>query len=116
MGIQDVLRKLRAHGDAQQAERHIEDGGKALGGVQDMVAESVNSHLIAVAHIDQRHQRDHQNAALEAAAGRQVAVKDDVEHVDDADGQDLVSAAAGDHVLDDGFFIHLYRPPFRLSS
>ena len=86
----------------------------SLKAAQEAGAECVHGVLIAVAEVDEHDHRDHQHAALEAAAGGKVAVQDDVEDVNQRQRQDLVAAAALYNALYGALFavIHSFLPPF----
>ena len=62
--------------------------------MQEVRTQRLERHIVAMSEINQNDHRDHQHAALEAAAGGKVAVQDDVEDVDQRQRQDLVAAAA----------------------
>ena len=104
--IEDVLAELRADGHAHHGQRHIHHGGKALGAVEQVRAEGAGGGLIAVAQIQDRDHRHHQHAALEAAAGAQVSVEDDVHHVHQHQGKETVRAAAENDVFHFDLVVH----------
>ena len=109
---QHVLAELGPIDHAQHGKGDVGDEGHTLQLAQNVRPHGTDGAPVAMAQVDQQHGGHHQYAALKAAAGGQMAVQDDVENVDQGQGEDGIAAAALDDALDmDVIFLHRSSPP-----
>ena len=82
--------------------------------MQEARTQRLERHIVAMSEINQNDHCDHQNAALEAAAGGKMPMQDKIKDVDQRQRQNLVAAAALYNTLNSALFavIHPFSPPY----
>ena len=115
---QNIFTEICAAENAEHCKENVCYRSKAFKFVQETAVDALCGAFIAVAHVDKRDRGNHEHAALETAARGQMAVKDNVEHIHEDEGDDLIRTALDDNVaLDlDVIIFHFPHPPFSLSS
>ena len=113
---EDVAAEVVAREDAEQGEEHVGYGAHGLELVHALHVYGGGYAPEAVAEVEQQHAARGEDAALEAAAGADVAVEDDVKAQHERYGQVAVRKGADYEVVALPFLIHRRRPPISCAG